>query len=129
RAGGGKTERADRTGGPESSQVRTHGDGPAHRCVPGRKVLRSGRAERIVNHRFSGSRDRSKRTGTGANGGFYLGFLCRFGLCPGGGTAPSVTRCSRRRPLRVRLPPPPPVNPGTIPSRVSVVDSLAAARR
>jgi len=46
-----------------------------------------GRAERIVNHRFSGIKARSKRTGTGANGGFYLGFSLSLRALAGRGCA------------------------------------------
>ena len=48
-------------------------------------VLRTGRAEPIVNHRFSGIRDRSKRTGTGRSlvAVSTWRFLCRLGLWQG----------------------------------------------
>jgi len=67
------------------------GMGPAHRCVPGRKVLRTGRAERIVNHRFGRIRDCSEGGLVNFQGGFYLGFLLGFGIPPRRRWSPMVT--------------------------------------
>ena len=79
RADGGKSEMADR--GMAGSRAKG---------APTWMVLRTGRAEPIVNHRFSGIRDRSKRTGTGEKSscGFYLAFSLPPRALAGRGCAP-----------------------------------------